>query len=279
MKAREFYLQALLVLGGIVCLFPFIWMLSLSFKPESEIYTPGFNLLPVEWDFANYAEALGYGPPGSFSGEAGNFVANGVMVTLSILSFQYAVSIPAAYILATKQFKLNGLLFALVLGVLLIPPHVTAIPVYLMLGKAGLLNTLPALVIPFTVSAFGIFLFRQSFKTIPRDLLDAARVDGASEFTILWTIVVPLALPTVAAFGIFSIVVHWNDFFWPLLVIYDMEKATPPLGISIFASDEGGNDVGPMMASATLIVLPLIVAFLIARRRFIEGITMTGIKG
>jgi multiple sugar transport system permease protein len=254
-------------------------MVSLSFKPESEIYTPGYNLLPVVWDFANYVEAFGYGPPGSFSGEAGNFIANGWIVTLSILLFQYAVSIPAAYILATKNFQLNGILFSSVLVVLLIPPHVTAIPVYLMLGKVGLLNTIPALVIPFTVSAFGIFLFRQSFKTIPRDLLDAARVDGASEFNILWTIVVPLALPTMAAFGIFSIVVHWNDFFWPLLVIYDMEKATPPLGISIFASDEGGNDVGPMMASATVIVMPLVIVFLIARKWFIEGITMTGIKG
>jgi multiple sugar transport system permease protein len=171
------------------------------------------------------------------------------------------------------------LLFALVLAVLLIPPQVTAIPVYLALSQAGLLNTYTALVAPFATSAFGVFLLRQGFRTLPQDLIDAARMDGAGEFYTLWMILVPQLLPMIAAFGVFSIVVHWNDFFWPLLVINRIERATPPLGISIFASDEAGNDVGPMMASATLIVLPLMLAFLIARRRFIEGVVLSGIKG
>ena len=272
MKLREAVTHACLALGAVVMLFPFVWMVSLSLKEEVEIYDPSLDLIPTRWDVANYLEAFTYG-------EVGTFILNGLIVTASILVLQYATIIPAAYVLARKRFHLNGALFATVLGVLLIPPQVTAIPVYILVSSLGLIDTLTALVLPFATSAFGIFLLRQSFKTIPQDLLDAARVDGASEFLTLWTIVVPIAMPTLAAFGIFSVVVHWNDFFWPLLVTRSLDTATPPLGISIFASDEGGNDVGPMMASATLIVLPLIILFLLARKSFIEGLTMTGIKG
>jgi multiple sugar transport system permease protein len=271
MKGTEILLQGLLAIGSVVMLTPFIWMLSLSIKPENEIYSADLHLLPQQWDFQNYLEAFTHA-------HVGTLLINGILVTLSILLCQYLTVIPAAYVLARKQFQLNKFLFAIVLGALLIPPQMTAIPVYLLISQLGLVNTLAALIVPFTSSAFGIFLFRQSFKTFPQDLIDAARIDGASEFYILWTLVVPLCLPTLAAFGIFSIVVHWNDLFWPLLVIYDLEKATPPLGVAIFDSGEGGKEIGPMMATATIIVLPLTILFLSARRRFIEGITMTGIK-
>src|SRR5262249_33907970 len=183
-------------------------------------------------------------------------------MALSILALQIATIVPAAYVLARKDFRLKPLLFAVVLAVLLIPPQVTAIPVYLMVAEANALNTYAALIVPFATSAFGIFLLRQSFRTLPQDLIDAARMDGAGEFYALWFILVPQSWSVIAAFGVFSVVAHWNDFFWPLLVITRIERATPPLGISIFASDEGGNDVGPMMASATLVLLPLMLAFL-----------------
>ncbi|MCL2029171.1 MAG: carbohydrate ABC transporter permease [Deltaproteobacteria bacterium] len=270
-KFRKFFLNFMLGLGAIIVLTPFIWMLSLSVKPENEIYTPYIKLLPEEWDFANYQEALTYG-------EVGMFIANGLIVTLSILLLQMLTIIPAAYVLARRKFKLNGLCFGLVLAALLIPPHIPALPLYMAMGGAKLLNTYAALIIPFTTSAFGIFFLRQSFKGIPQDLIDAAKIDGAGEGYTLWTILVPQVFPALAAFSVFSIVSHWNDFFWPLLVITNMDMATPPLGVSIFASDEGGNDVGPMMAAATLIVLPLVAIFLIARKRFVQGMTMSGIK-
>lgn len=271
MKKCELFLHSILAPGGIVILTPFVWMLSLSVKPENEIYDTNLHLLPHQWDWVNYAEAF-------VEAHVGVLMLNGLIVTLSILACQYLTAVPAAYVLARKEFRLKGLLFALVLGVLLIPPQVTAIPVYLLMGKLGLINTTWALILPFTTSAFGIFLFRQSFKAFPQDLIDAARIDGAGEFYILWNLLVPLSLPTLAAFGIFSIVVHWNDLFWPLLVIYDMGKATPPLGITFFEGGDSGDNVGAMMAAATIIVAPLTLAFLVARRRFIEGITMTGIK-
>ncbi|MEJ1964502.1 MAG: carbohydrate ABC transporter permease [Gammaproteobacteria bacterium] len=272
MKLRDCLTHLLLALGGLVMIFPFVWMLSLSLKEEHEIYASGLALLPAHWDFANYVEAFRFGA-------VGTLILNGWIVTLSILALQLLTVVPAAYVLALKRFRLNGLMFTLVLAVLLIPPQVTALPVYLLLAKLGLIDTRAALVIPFATSAFGIFLLRQVFKTIPQDLLDAARVDGASELQTLWTVAVPLAAPAIAAFALFSVVAHWNDFFWPLLVIRSLENATPPLGISMFASDEGGSEIGPMMASATLIVMPLMIAFVIARRRFIQGIAMTGIKG
>ena len=271
MRFRTVLLNGILALGAVVILTPFVWMLSLSFKPESEIYTPFIRLLPEVWDFANYAEAFS-------TGEVGTFIRNGVIVTLSVLALQFCTIIPAAYVLARKRFRLQGLCFTIVLAALIIPQHVVAIPLFMAAGKLNLLNTLPVLIIPFVTSALGIFLLRQHFKTIPQDIIDAARIDGAGEIYTLWRILVPQILPALAAFSIFSIVYHWNDFFWPLLVISDMDLATPPLGISLFASDEGGNDVGPMMASATIIVLPLMAAFLAARKRFIQGVTMSGMK-
>jgi multiple sugar transport system permease protein len=272
MRLRTLLLNLLLAGGAVVMLLPFAWMLSLSVKEEHEIFTSDLRLLPERWDWTNYVEAF-------TTGHVGTFLVNGLIVTLGILALQIFTIVPAAYALARKDFRLKSLLFASVLAVLLIPPQVTAIPVYLMIARANLLDSYAALIVPFATSAIGIFLLRQGFRTLPQDLIDAAHMDGAGEFYALWFILVPQLLPMIAAFGVFSIVVHWNDFFWPLLVITRIERATPPLGISIFASDEGGNDVGPMMASATLIVMPLMIAFLIARRRFVEGITLSGIKG
>lgn len=271
-RRHDILVHAALAIGGLIIVFPFVWMVALSLKPESEIYAPSLRLVPRVWDFANYAEAMTVG-------RVGTLLANGALVTLGILALQLATIVPAAYVLATKRFRLRGLAFGLVLAVMLIPPQVTAIPLYLLMSTLHLVDTRLALILPFATSAFGIFLLRQSFKTIPQDLLDAARMDGAGDLTILWTIVVPLCAPTLAAFAVFSIVAHWNDFFWPLVVIRSFEHATPPLGVSLFASDEGGHDVGPMMAAATLIVTPLMAAFLLARRWFIQGVTMSGIKG
>jgi multiple sugar transport system permease protein len=132
--------------------------------------------------------------------------------------------------------------------------------------------------VPFTISVFGIFLMRQFFLTVPDDLIDAARMDGFGEFAIVWRVMLPTALPAVTAFGIFSVVAHWNDYFWPLIVINSEHLYTPPLGVATFRNEEAGTRYGPLMAAATVIIAPLVVAFLLAQRRFIEGITLTGMK-
>ena len=207
------------------------------------------------------------------------YLFNGVVVTLSIFFIQVLVALPCAYALSKLSFWGRELVFTMVLLGLLIPVHAIALPLYIMLSKVGLTNTYAALVIPWTISVFGIFLMRQFFMTVPDDLIDAARMDGMSEFAIVWKVMLPTAIPALLAFGIFSIVAHWNDYFWPRVVITGTrELFTPPLGIREFASGIDGSDYGPMMATACVIVVPLIVAFLLAQRRFIQGITLTGMK-
>jgi multiple sugar transport system permease protein len=207
------------------------------------------------------------------------YLLNGVIVTVSIFLIQMIVALPAAYALAKLKFWGRETVFGLVLFCLLIPVHAIALPLYIGLAKLGLTNTYAALVVPWTISVFGIFLMRQFFMTVPDDLIDAARMDGMSEFAIVWRVMLPTAIPALLAFAIFSIVAHWNDYFWPRIVITgNRDLFTPPLGLREFKGDGDGSFFGPMMATATVIVTPLIVAFLIAQRRFIEGITLSGMK-
>jgi multiple sugar transport system permease protein len=142
----------------------------------------------------------------------------------------------------------------------------------------GILNTYAALILPFAVSPFGIFLFRQFFKTIPDDVVHAARLDGLSEAGIIFTIMLPMALPAVIAFGTISIATHWNDLFWPLIAVNSEHLMPPPLGVMAFRNDERGSDFGPLMAGAAIIVAPLVLVFLAAQRWFIDGLTMGATK-
>ena len=207
------------------------------------------------------------------------YLLNGVIVTASIFFIQVLVALPAAYALAKLKFWGREAVFGLVLFCLLIPVHAIALPLYIMLASVGLTNTYAALVVPWTISVFGIFLMRQFFMTVPDELIDAARMDGMTEFAIVWRVMLPTAIPALLAFAIFSIVAHWNDYFWPRIVITgSRELFTPPLGLREFKGDADGSFFGPMMATATIIVTPLIVAFLVAQRRFIEGITLSGMK-
>ena len=282
-----------LIVGALVVILPFYLMISFSFKSPSEIQSisGGFfgaqemmtdhrclkagrsevecTMLPIVY---NYRAAFEEAP-------LLRYLLNGVIVTLSIFAIQVLIALPCAYALAKLKFWGRDVVFGLVIFCLLIPVHAIALPLYLMLAKFGLTNTFAALVIPWTISVFGIFLMRQFFKTVPDDLINAARMDGMSEFSIVWKVMLPTAIPALLAFAIFSVVAHWNDYYWPRIVITgDQDLMTPPLGLRMFKSDMDGNEYGPMMAAATVIVAPLVVAFLLAQRRFIEGITLTGMK-
>lgn len=262
----------LLVAGALVVLLPFVWMLSLSLKPSDEIFAPGIDLIPGRLEWRNYLKAFAEVP-------LLRFLWNGVVVCGAILVLQILFAVPCAYALAQRRFRWRGLVFGLVLAGLLIPYHVTAIPLFLGLARLHLLDTYAALVLPFVASVFGIFLFRQVFSTLPADLIDAARVDGLSEFAIAWRIAFPLAWPAATAFAVFSIVAHWNDLFWPLIAVSDPALATPPRGILYFRDEEAGSDFGPLMAAATVVTAPLVLLFLLAQRTFIQGVTMSGLKG
>jgi multiple sugar transport system permease protein len=262
---------ALLVTAALV-LVPFVWMVSLSLKPPGEIFRASFSVLPEHW-FAleNYTKALTAVP-------LLRFMLNGVIVCTAILALQILVCAPAAYALAKLEFKGRALLFGLVLVGLLIPHQALALPLFILGYQLGILNTYAALIFPFVVSPFGIFLFRQFFKSIPDDIIHAARLDGLSESAIVWRIMLPMALPAVVAFAIFSVVAHWNDLFWPLIAVRSEELMPPSLGVIAFKAEDAGSDYGPLMAGATLVVAPLVVAFLIGQRWFVEGLTVGSVK-
>lgn len=264
--------HAVLLPLALLFLLPFAWMLGTAFKAPGEIFQPSLWPLPRTWfGLAHFAEVLRTVP-------LGRFMLNGVVVCAGILAVQLLVAIPAAYALAKILFAGRQWLFIGILGALSIPLQVIALPVYIGLSAAGALNTYFAQMLPFFLSMFAIFLLRQVFKGFPDDVIHAARLDGLSELEIVWRVVAPSARPAIAAFAVFSLVAHWNDLYWPMVVISATEMAPPPLGMLLFASAESGANYGALMAGATLITAPMVLAFLLARRRFIQGITMTGFR-
>jgi multiple sugar transport system permease protein len=263
----------LLSAAAFLVLTPYIWMLSVSIKPQEEVFKAALSLWPENPALAqNYGKVLATIP-------VWTFLRNGLIVCFGILFFQILFAAPAAYALAKLRFPGRELIFGFVMLGLLVPYQTTALPLYLGFHHAGLLNSYTALIAPFTCSVFAIFMFRQFFRAIPDDLLNAARIDGMSEWAIVWRVVMPNAWPAATAFAIFSVVAHWNDLFWPLIIVQKGDLYTPAMGILAFRSVEAGEDYGALMAAATLITAPLVLAFLFAQRRFIEGITMTGLKG
>ena len=290
---HESWKHAVLIVGALIVIFPFYSMLSYSMKSPSEIMTNKGGFFGSQEKFRddyciklgnepddclvtpiiyNYTEAFRKAP-------LLRYLLNGVIVTVSIFIIQVLVALPCAYALSKLRWWGREIVFGMVLFCLLIPVHAIALPLYIMLSKAGLTNTYSALVIPWTISVFGIFLMRQFFKTVPDDLVDAARMDGMTEFSIIWKVMLPAAIPALLAFSIFSVVAHWNDYFWPRVVITgNRDLFTPPLGLREFRGGADGDNFGPMMATATIIVTPLIVGFLLAQKRFIEGITLSGMK-
>lgn len=290
---QEALKHAVLILGALIVIAPFYVMVSYSLKSPREIETNTGGFFGAQEQMVDeYCVKLGnerddcletpfiYNYTQAFKkAPLLRYLANGVFVTASIFLIQVLVALPCAYALSKLRFWGREFVFGMVLFCLLIPVHAIALPLYIMLAKIGLTNTYAALIVPWTISVFGIFLMRQFFMTVPDDLIDAARMDGMTEFSIIWRVMLPTAIPALLAFAIFSVVAHWNDYFWPRIVITgDRDLYTPPLGMREFKGDADGSIWGPMMATATIIVAPLIVAFLLAQKRFIEGITLSGMK-
>ena len=270
---RDLPRLVLLSLLGLLVLMPYIWMASASLKPLDEIFRASLTLIPERFHAVeNYGKVFARVP-------VGRYLMNGVIVCGGILVFQVLFAIPAGYALAKLRFPGSGIAFGAVMLGLLVPYHVPALPLYVAFSRIGMLDSYAALIAPATISVFAIFLFRQFFRALPDDLIHAARMDGMGEGEIVWRIVLPNAWPTVTAFATFSMVAHWNDLFWPLIVVNGPTHATPALGVLFFRSAEAGDDFGALMAAAVLMTAPLVLAFLLAQRRFIEGIATTGLTG
>lgn len=270
--AKPLVRHALLLVTSLFALLPFLWMLSLSLKSPGEMFQGNFSLWPEHWHAVeNYTQALTSAP-------LPRFLFNGALVCVLILALQLLICAPCAYALAKVRFAGREALFVLVLISLFIPHQVLALPLFVLCYKLGILDSYAALILPFIVSPFGIFLLRQFFKTIPDDIVNAARLDGVSEFGMVWRIMVPMAMPAVTAFAIFSTVSHWNDLFWPLIVITSEQYMPPSQGVVSFHNSELGIQYGPLMAGAVMVVAPMVIAFLLAQRKFIAGLTAGGVK-
>ncbi|MBZ7924443.1 carbohydrate ABC transporter permease [Ensifer adhaerens] len=262
-----------LSLGALIFLAPYIFMVSTAGKAQSEIFSSSLSLIPEQWSYVeNFSKALS-------RVSMSTLLFNGVVVCALIFVIQIVVAIPCAYAMTKLKFRAARTMMVLVMLGLLVPIHATALPIYVAFDRLSVLNSYTALVAPFSISVFAIFLFLQFFRAMPDDLIHAARLDGMSEAGIVARVIVPNAWPAITAFAIFSVVAHWNDLFWPLIVVTNQDYATPPLGLLYFRAAEAGDDYGALMAATLIITLPLVTAFLLAQKRFVEGITMTGLKG
>ncbi len=255
----------------LVFIFPFLWMISTSLQTFRETLAFPPTILPSIPQFINYMDAMKAGP---FL----TYFRNSVVITLSILIIQMLVMIPAAYAFAKYRFRGKGILFSMVLLAFMIPGQVTFIPVYLMMSDWGIQRTLLPQIIPFMTNAFGIFLLRQYFMQIQNEIVEAARLDNASEFSIMRKIMLPMSLPALATIALFSFVSHWNDYFWPL-VMTDTANVRPlTIGISMLRETEGISNWHIIMAGNVVLVLPILLVYLFTSKQIVKAFVYSGIK-
>jgi multiple sugar transport system permease protein len=262
-------LAVLLTAGAVLTAFPFFWMLATSVKPlsQSRRYPP--DVLPTEPTLASFRRLFE-------DLEFGQYLVNTVVVVL-ISFIGLLLMAMAGYGFAKFRFRGRGVMFALVLATMMIPVQVTMIPTYLLLNSVSLTNTLVGIALPALVSAFGIFLFRQFMVTIPNELLEAARLDGASEVRVFTLIVLPMSRPILAVQAVLTFIAGWNSFLWPLIIANDQEKYTLAVGLSLLNQQLSVNP--PLqMAGASLMVVPILIVYAIFSRHVVRGFTMSGLK-
>lgn len=258
-----------LILGGITMVVPFIWMIATSFKPASEIYMG--NFFPKAASLDNYREVI---LKTLFPRWYLNSFICATLSTLSVVFFDSLVG----YTLAKYDFPGKNVIFVLILGTLMVPTEMLVIPWYIMSVDLHWADTYWGIIFPGVITGGGIFLMRQFMAGVPNDLIDAARIDGVSEFGLYWRVALPLVKPALAALAIFNFLGNWNAYIWPLIVSSAREMLTLPVGLAYF-SGEASTDWHLIMTANTLSVVPLLAVFVIFQRQIIEGIALTGLKG
>ena len=287
-----------LVLAPVAILFvaPFVWLISASFQPLSDIFQTPPTWVPSDPTVEGYKGFLNVGElteaqRGRGHGEWRWFL-NSAFVAISITLLQTFFSALCAYCFAKRQFPGRDVIFLLFLATMMVPGQVTLIPNYIIIqhipffggndwtgsGGHGWLDSYFGLIMPGVVSAFAIFLIRQYMLSIPDELLEAARIDGAGEFRIFWKVVLPLCVPALAAQAIFTFQGAWEDFFWPLIIMSDPDKYTAPVGLALFVV-QNRTSWNLLFAGSVIATIPMILVFIFFQRQFIQGIAVTGVKG
>jgi len=257
--------------GALVMVMPFAWMLLGSVKDLGQLYKVPPNWIPDPFVFQNYVNAW-------ISVPFATGYVNSAIVTITVVLANLLTCSMAAYAFARIEFPLRHVLFILFLATLMVPEQVTIIPLYIIIENLGWIDTLLSLIVPYALfNAFGVFLLRQFIRGLPVDLEEAAIVDGANRWTIYWRIVLPLIRPALAAFGIFTFLFQWNNFFRPLIFLNSIENYTVPLAINFFRG-QYATDFALLMAGSAISIVPVLIVYIIGQRHIIEGIATTGLK-
>lgn len=268
--SKKVFLHIIIYAFALLVISPFLWMILTSFKDMSEIYVYPPKWLPEKFNFDNYVKAFTAAP-------FGRYYFNSLVVAFAVTMGQLITCSMAAFAFARLRFKGRDILFYIFLGTMMIPYNVTMIPSFMVLYWLGWIDSYYALIVPGLASAFGTFLLRQFFITIPRELEEAAYIDGASRFQVLRRIIVPLAKPALATLAIFTFMGVFNDFIWALIVINSEQMQTVQLGLAIFR-DRYLTEWDLLMAGSVTAVLPILIVFFFAQKYFIKGITLSGLK-
>lgn len=263
-----------ILFATVLVAFPLVWMVATSLKPDlNAVLQVPPTLIPDPPTWSNFVRAWNTAP-------FGRYTLNSLIVAGSVVALQLVNACLTAYVFARISFRGRDALFVLFLITMMVPSQVAVIPLYVLLSKLGWLDTYQGLIIPFTASAFGTFLIRQSFLSVPNDMVDAARIDGAGHLQILRHVMIPLSRPAIIAFALLTFKWRWNDYFWVLIMTSSDAMRTLPIGVvMIQAGPDGGSNWHIIMAATIIVLFPLLIIFAIGQKYFVEGVTYTGMKG
>jgi multiple sugar transport system permease protein len=266
------WLYVVLSLGMLLMIGPFVWMLLGTFKTQPDFLKTTPTVFPEHWTLDNFSRLFS-------KQDFVRYFLNSAGIAVVVTAANLVFCSMAGYALAKLRFFGHRPLMGLVLATLMVPGSVTLVPLFVLMSKLGLVNSYAAVTVPFFAGAFGVFLMRQFMFSIPDDLIDAARIDGAGEWRIFTRIVMPLLKPALAALAVFQFLATWNNFLWPLVALTDQSKYTLPVALATVAIGQNKADYGLLMAGSLVLVLPVIVLFIALQRHFTQSIAMTGLKG
>lgn len=269
---RRIGLYVVLVVVGVIMVGPLYWLFTSALKSNGDIYTFPPTWIPTSFQWSNFTDAWTSAP-------FGNFYVNSIIVTVCGTSLKVVNAVLTAYAFVFLRFPFKRVLFLFVLGALMVPGHVTLLPNYLTVSDLGWINTYQGIIIPGAGSAFGAFLLRQHMLTLPDEIIDAAKIDGANHLRILLQVVLPLSRPMLVTVTIVSLVTEWNDYIWPLIVTNTDTMRTLPVGLLMLKDQEGYTNWGAVMAATVFVVLPVLVVFFLAQRQIVAGLTQGAVKG
>jgi alpha-1,4-digalacturonate transport system permease protein len=270
LKGANLFVWLVLVVGALVVAFPLYWMFATAVRPKKEIFSGGFDLVPSTLVWSNFSDAWNKLP-------WDQFYINSIAIAAIAVPITVFINLLAGYTFAKYKFPGRDILFLLMISTLMIPIQVIMVPEFLIVAKLGWVNTWWGVLVPRAAEAFGLFMVRQFMVSIPDELIEAARLDGAGEFTIFRRVVLPLSWPVIAVLSIFTFMWRWNDFAWPLVVLQEQSSYTVPLGLSLMQGQYFTDWTG-LMSMSLLSIIPMMLVFIFFQRYFIQGIASTGLK-